>query len=232
MIELKNIKKDYSSGKVVTSALKNVNLRIEDGEYVAVMGASGSGKSTLLNILGGLDKISQGTYFYNDINVGAMNNKELNRFRKEHISFIFQNYALMNFYTVYENTEVPLIARGIRKKERKSMVEKALTDVGIIDLAKKTPSEISGGEKQRCAIARALVSDNDIILADEPTGSLDKTNGKNIMDIFDKLKEQHKTIILVTHDEFISEYADRIVRIEDGEITEKIIKVEYFIKKC
>lgn len=221
MIELKNIKKDYSSGKVVTSALKNVNLRIEDGEYVAVMGASGSGKSTLLNILGGLDKISQGTYFYNDINVGAMNNKELNRFRKEHISFIFQNYALMNFYTVYENTEVPLIARGIRKKERKSMVEKALTDVGIIDLAKKTPSEISGGEKQRCAIARALVSDNDIILADEPTGSLDKTNGKNIMDIFDKLKEQHKTIILVTHDEFISEYADRIVRIEDGEITEK-----------
>lgn len=221
MIELKNIKKDYNSGKVVTSALKNVNLRIEDGEYVAVMGASGSGKSTLLNILGGLDKISQGTYFYNDINVGAMNNKELNRFRKEHISFIFQNYALMNFYTVYENTEVPLIARGIRKKERKSMVEKALTDVGIIDLAKKTPSEISGGEKQRCAIARALVSDNDIILADEPTGSLDKTNGKNIMDIFDKLKEQHKTIILVTHDEFISEYADRIVRIEDGEITEK-----------
>lgn len=221
MIELKNIKKDYSSGKVVTIALKNVNLRIEDGEYVAVMGASGSGKSTLLNILGGLDKISQGTYFYNDINVGAMNNKELNRFRKEHISFIFQNYALMNFYTVYENTEVPLIARGIRKKERKSMVEKALTDVGIIDLAKKTPSEISGGEKQRCAIARALVSDNDIILADEPTGSLDKTNGKNIMDIFDKLKEQHKTIILVTHDEFISEYADRIVRIEDGEITEK-----------
>ena len=221
MIELKNIKKDYSSGKVVTSALKNVNLRIEDGEYVAVMGASGSGKSTLLNILGGLDKISQGTYFYNDINVGAMNNKELNRFRKEHISFIFQNYALMNFYTVYENTQVPLIARGIRKKERKSMVEKALTDVEIIDLAKKTPSEISGGEKQRCAIARALVSDNDIILADEPTGSLDKTNGKNIMDIFDKLKEQHKTIILVTHDEFISEYADRIVRIEDGEITEK-----------
>lgn len=221
MVELKNIKKDYSSGKVVTSALKNVNLRIEDGEYVAVMGASGSGKSTLLNILGGLDKISQGTYFYNDINVGAMNNKELNRFRKEHISFIFQNYALMNFYTVYENTEVPLIARGIRKKERKSMVEKALMDVGIIDLAKKTPSEISGGEKQRCAIARALVSDNDIILADEPTGSLDKTNGKNIMDIFDKLKEQHKTIILVTHDEFISEYADRIVRIEDGEITEK-----------
>lgn len=221
MIELKNIKKDYNSGKVVTSALKNVNLRIEDGEYVAVMGASGSGKSTLLNILGGLDKISQGTYFYNDINVGAMNNKELNRFRKEHISFIFQNYALMNFYTVYENTEVPLIARGIRKKERKSMVEKALTDVGIIDLAKKTPSEISGGEKQRCAIARALVEDNDIILADEPTGSLDKTNGKNIMDIFDKLKEQHKTIILVTHDEFISGYADRIVRIEDGEITEK-----------
>lgn len=221
MIELKNIKKDYNSGKVVTSALKNVNLRIEDGEYVAVMGASGSGKSTLLNILGGLDKISQGTYFYNDINVGAMNNKELNRFRKEHISFIFQNYALMNFYTVYENTEVPLIARGIRKKERKSMVEKALTDVGIIDLAKKTPSEISGGEKQRCAIARELVADNDIILADEPTGSLDKTNGKNIMDIFDKLKEQHKTIILVTHDEFISGYADRIVRIENGEITEK-----------
>lgn len=221
MIELKNIKKDYNSGKVVTSALKNVNLRIEDGEYVAVMGASGSGKSTLLNILGGLDKISQGTYFYNDINVGAMNNKELNRFRKEHISFIFQNYALMNFYTVYENTEVPLIARGIRKKERKSMVEKALTDVGIIDLAKKTPSEISGGEKQRCAIARALVADNDIILADEPTGSLDKTNGKNIMDIFEKLKEQHKTIILVTHDEFISGYADHIVRIEDGEITEK-----------
>lgn len=148
MIELKNIKKDYNSGKVVTSALKNVNLRIEDGEYVAVMGASGSGKSTLLNILGGLDKISQGTYFYNDINVGAMNNKELNRFRKEHISFIFQNYALMNFYTVYENTEVPLIARGIRKKERKSMVEKALTDVGIIDLAKKTPSEISGGKNK------------------------------------------------------------------------------------
>lgn len=126
MIELKNIKKDYNSGKVVTSALKNVNLRIEDGEYVAVMGASGSGKSTLLNILGGLDKISQGTYFYNDINVGAMNNKELNRFRKEHISFIFQNYALMNFYTVYENTEVPLIARGIRKKNVKAWWRKPL----------------------------------------------------------------------------------------------------------
>mgnify|MGYP000243578716 CR=1 FL=1 len=220
-IEIKDIKKHYGEGESRMEVLNGVNIEIEKGEICVLLGPSGSGKSTLLNILGGLDKISQGTYFYNDINVGAMNNKELNRFRKEHISFIFQNYALMNFYTVYENTEVPLIARGIRKKERKSMVEKALTDVGIIDLAKKTPSEISGGEKQRCAIARALVADNDIILADEPTGSLDKTNGKNIMDIFDKLKEQHKTIILVTHDEFISGYADRIVRIEDGEITEK-----------
>ena len=220
-IEIKDIKKHYGEGESRMEVLNGVNIEIEKGEICVLLGPSGSGKSTLLNILGGLDKISQGTYFYNDINVGAMNNKELNRFRKEHISFIFQNYALMNFYTVYENTEVPLIARGIRKKERKSMVEKALTDVGIIDLAKKTPSEISGGEKQRCAIARALVADNDIILADEPTGSLDKTNGKNIMDIFEKLKEQHKTIILVTHDEFISGYADRIVRIEDGEITEK-----------
>lgn len=123
---IKKYKERLQFRKSCNKCTENVNLRIEDGEYVAVMGASGSGKSTLLNILGGLDKISQGTYFYNDINVGAMNNKELNRFRKEHISFIFQNYALMNFYTVYENTEVPLIARGIRKKNVKAWWRKPL----------------------------------------------------------------------------------------------------------
>ncbi|MCM1308804.1 MAG: ABC transporter ATP-binding protein [Butyrivibrio sp.] len=218
MIELRGIKKTYNSEGVRVEALRGINLKIETGEYLTVMGQSGSGKSTLLHILGTMDGASEGQYFYNDTEVSALNKKEADAFRKNHIGFVFQNYALMKFYTVYENIEVPLLAKGMGKKERKRIIERNMEQVGIADLRKKLPIHISGGQMQRCAIARALAADNDILLADEPTGALDRRTGEEIMDVFDKIRSGERTIILVSHDEKVAARTERIVRIEDGRI--------------
>lgn len=218
MIKLIHVKKDYTEGGVITNALKDINLEVKDGEFVAIMGASGSGKSTLLHILGGMDKLTSGEYYYNDEAVHDMSMGRLNIFRRDHVSFVFQNAALMKYYTVAENIEMPLLSMNVGKKERKKIIEEKMEAVGIAHLAKKLPIHISGGEQTRTAIARALAGDNELLLADEPTGVLDQTTGKEIMEVFKKVHEMGKTIILITHDPNVAAYADRIIRIEDGKI--------------
>lgn len=218
MIKLIHVKKDYTEGGVVTNALKDINLEVKDGEFVAIMGASGSGKSTLLHILGGMDKLTSGEYYYNDEAVHDMSMGRLNIFRRDHVSFVFQNAALMKYYTVAENIEMPLLSMNVGKRERKKIIEEKMEAVGIAHLAKKLPIHISGGEQTRTAIARALAGDNELLLADEPTGALDQTTGKEIMEVFKKVHEMGKTIILITHDPNVAAYADRIIRIEDGKI--------------
>lgn len=218
MIKLIHVKKDYTEGGVITNALKDINLEVKDGEFVAIMGASGSGKSTLLHILGGMDKLTSGEYYYNDEAVHDMSMGRLNIFRRDHVSFVFQNAALMKYYTVAENIEMPLLSMNVGKKERKKIIEEKMEAVGIAHLAKKLPIHISGGEQTRTAIARALAGDNELLLADEPTGALDQTTGKEIMEVFKKVHEMGKTIILITHDPNVAAYADRIIRIEDGKI--------------
>lgn len=218
MIKLIHVKKDYTEGGVVTNALKDINLEVKGGEFVAIMGASGSGKSTLLHILGGMDKLTSGEYYYNDEAVHDMSMGRLNIFRRDHVSFVFQNAALMKYYTVAENIEMPLLSMNVGKKERKKIIEEKMEAVGIAHLAKKLPIHISGGEQTRTAIARALAGDNELLLADEPTGALDQTTGKEIMEVFKKVHEMGKTIILITHDPNVAAYADRIIRIEDGKI--------------
>lgn len=220
MIQLSDITKVYKNSGNLTPVLSNVSLMIENGETVAVMGASGSGKTTLLNIIGCMDTPTSGTYLYGDTPVHALNRTKTEHFRKEHICFIFQQFALLNDYTVYENVELPLRARNIPLRQRKKMVMDCLEQVGIADLAKKLPTKISGGQQQRCAIARALVSGCDIVLADEPTGALDSKTGQEIMDILLGLSSQGKTVILVTHDENIAKRAGRIIRITDGRLTD------------
>ncbi|MDE7367624.1 MAG: ABC transporter ATP-binding protein [Lachnospiraceae bacterium] len=220
MITLSQVTKTYYNGECPTPALKGIDLTVEDGEYIAIMGTSGSGKSTLLNIIGGMDTLTEGEYFYNDIPVHQLKGNELHQFRKEHVSFVFQQFALMNHYTVFENVEIPLLAKGFPKKERKRIVMERLEQMGIADLAKKLPIHISGGQQQRCAIARALASDNSIILADEPTGALDKNTGMEIMTLLQEINQQGKTLLVITHDPGIAAMAHRIIRLEDGCIQE------------
>lgn len=184
-IQLKDITKTYSTkNKIETNALKDVNLEIERGEFVAIIGTSGSGKTTLLNILGGMDTATSGNYLYDGMDVTTLSKKKLNIFRKEKMGFVFQNFELIDWYNVYENVEVPLLARNIRNRKKK--IEENLNSVGILNLKKKYPSQLSGGEKQRCAIARALATGNELILADEPTGALDQKNGQMVMELLKK----------------------------------------------
>jgi len=220
MIKLENVKKIYGDEKSGTKALNGVSLNIGKGESVAIMGTSGSGKSTLINIIGGMDVLTEGEYMFNDINVGKMKISKLHEFRKNNISFVFQHFALMNHYTVYENIEVPLKAKGIKRSERKRIIKEKMEMVGITEQSKKFPTQISGGQQQRCAIARALAMDNPVLLADEPTGALDSKTGNEIMDIFDEIKKLGKTIIIVTHDKDIAGRCERIIRLEDGLIVE------------
>lgn len=216
MIKLENIEKHYSKGENVTKALNGVSLEVKDGEMIAIMGRSGSGKSTLLNIIGCMDSMTSGTYMYNDMNIGEMSIGKRKKFIKDHVSFIFQDFALMDDYSVYENIELPLLVKKISKRERKKIVGKYMDMLGISELRKKYPSQLSGGEKQRTAIARAMASGNDIILADEPTGALDYENGENIISILKDINKQGKTVIIVTHDKHVAESADRIIYIQDG----------------
>lgn len=220
MIKLEEITKVYGSDECKTVALDGVSLTIEDGQMLAIMGASGSGKSTLLNIIGAMDTMTSGTYICNGVDVGKLNKRKIHDFRKKNISFVFQNFALMTNYTVYENVELPLLPKKTPAKERKRIVNEMLETMGIADLAKKYPTQISGGQQQRCAIARALASGNDIILADEPTGALDKKTGDDIMEAFIKLNDLGKTVIIITHDEKVAKKCKRIIRISDGKIYE------------
>lgn len=221
MIKLNRICKDYSNGNVINHVLKDVDLQVESGDFIAVMGKSGSGKSTLLNIIGGMDLLSSGEYWYNDIAVHDLSVGALNRFRAEHVGFVFQQFALMTEYTIYENAELPLVAAGVPKGKRRKMTEETLELLGIRHLVDQKASLVSGGEQQRCAIARAMLSNGNLILCDEPTGALDSRNSELIMDCLKKVNELGKTIILVTHDRAMAEYTDKIYYLADGVLSEE-----------
>lgn len=218
MIRFKNISKIYENGNIRTKALTEISLNINAGEMVAVTGPSGSGKSTLLNIAGCMDYATDGELFINREKVNYSKTQELHRIRKENISFIFQQFALMERYDVFENIEMPLVARGINKRNRKVIVDENLEKLGIMDIAHKNVLDISGGQKQRVAIARALSCMTPIILADEPTGSLDRKNSWEVVEILSQLLKEGKTIVIITHDIEIAKKCTRIIEIEDGRI--------------
>ena len=218
MIQLENISKIYKFDDVVTEALKDVSLIIENGEFVAIMGASGSCNSTLLNIIGCMDTATSGKYTLDNEVISELNSKELSKIRNKKVTFVFQNFALMEKYTAYENIELPLVNRKVPAGERHKRVLKVAQQLGIEGQLRKLPKQMSGGQQQRIALARALVSGADIILADEPTGALDHKTGIELMEILRNLNENGKTIILVTHDPAIAGYAKRIITISDGGI--------------
>jgi putative ABC transport system ATP-binding protein len=211
-------KQHAAGGGMTVHALQGVSLDIEEGDFVAIMGASGSGKSTLMNILGCLDTPSSGTYKLNTKNVSQMDDDRLAEIRNKEIGFVFQNFNLLPRASALHNVELPLIYNGTPAIERRDKAEKALSRVGLKDRMSHRPNELSGGQRQRVAVARALVNNPSIILADEPTGNLDTRTGDEIMELFESLHDTGNTIILVTHEEYIAEHSDRIVRLRDGRI--------------
>ena len=215
--ELKNIGKIYGKGEASTEALRGIELKIEKGDFWAIIGPSGSGKSTLLNILGCIDVPTSGEYFLNGQLVNKFTNSQLSTARNETISFIFQYFALLNEYTVYENIMLPLNCRKISVREKKQLVNYYMKRLGIEGLSKKKPTQISGGQQQRVAIARALVTKPDIILADEPTGALDRKTGEEVMKILHEINAEGKTIVVVTHDMEVAKAAKKQFYIEDGD---------------
>lgn len=232
IITIEHIAKIYQVGSEEVHALADVSLKIDKGEYVAIMGPSGSGKSTLMNILGCLDTPTKGIYNFNGVDVSQMNDNELAQIRNKEIGFVFQTFNLLPRSDALHNVELPLIYAGIPSAERKERAKEALEHVGLADRIHHKPNELSGGQRQRVAIARALVTRPSIILADEPTGNLDTKTGEDIMALFNEIYEQGNTIILVTHEEYIAEHAERILRIRDGLIEkDEQVKNRYIPKK-
>ncbi len=218
LIEIKNVSKNYIMGELEVPALKNINLKIQQNEYVAIMGPSGSGKSTLMNILGCLDNPTEGNYLFNKTDVSMLDDDALSTMRNKEIGFVFQNFNLLPKLNALQNVEMPLIYAGIKADERRKHALEALEKVGLTDRIHHKPSELSGGQRQRVAIARALVTNPGILLADEPTGALDSKTGEEIMDLFRKLHAEGNTIILITHEQEIANHANRTIHIRDGEI--------------
>ncbi|AVQ28482.1 MULTISPECIES: ABC transporter ATP-binding protein [Fusobacterium] len=218
MIRVDHLNKYYINGEMKLHALKDLSFHIEEGEFVAIMGSSGSGKSTMMNILGCLDKNSEGTYILDGIDVSKIKDEELCKIRNVKIGFVFQSFNLLSKLTALENVELPLIYAGIGKKEREEKAKKVLKKVGLEDRMHHKPNELSGGQKQRVAIARALVNDPAIILADEPTGNLDSVSEREIMEIFTDFNKQGKTIIVVTHEPEVAKYMKRVLLFKDGRI--------------
>ncbi|MEJ6695519.1 MAG: ABC transporter ATP-binding protein [Chitinophagales bacterium] len=216
IIELQQVKKSYLMGAELIHALAGVDLEVKENEYLALMGPSGSGKSTLMNILGCLDVPSNGAYLLNNVAVEKMTDDELAHVRNKEIGFVFQTFNLLPRLSALENVMLPLIYAGISKKERILRGEEVMGLVSLTDRMSHKPNELSGGQRQRVAIARALVNKPSIILADEPTGNLDSKTSNEIMGIFDEIQSSGNTVILVTHEEDIAQYAKRIVRLRDG----------------
>lgn len=221
ILNLQNIFKDYQQDKLVVPVLKDVSLQVEEGEYVAVMGPSGSGKTTLMNIIGCLDRPTSGTYELAGEDVLQYKDKEMSDLRLRKIGFVFQSFHLMPRQSALENVALPLSYAGVRKKERKERAAAALERVGLGERVDFKPTQLSGGQKQRVAIARAMVNNPKILLADEPTGALDSSSGKQIMELFERLNEEGVTIVMITHDRNIALHAKRIIHIIDGVITEE-----------
>jgi putative ABC transport system ATP-binding protein len=216
IINIEHIAKIYQVGLEEVHALRDVTMRIDKNEYVAIMGPSGSGKSTLMNMLGCLDTPTSGKYDFAGNNVSEMTDNDLAKIRNKEIGFVFQTFNLLPRSDALHNVELPLIYAGVPSSERKERAEQTLSDVGLKERIHHKPNELSGGQRQRVAIARALVTNPSIILADEPTGNLDSKTGEEIMILFNEIYEKGNTIILVTHEEYIAEHAARIIRLKDG----------------
>ncbi len=216
IMELKNISKTYGKGESATKALKNINLKIDKGDFCAIMGPSGSGKSTLLNIIGCMDTPTSGKYILKGEEVSKLKAKQLSRIRNEVVSFVFQYFALMDEYTVFDNIMLPLNCQKIYSKEKRERINYYMKRLGIEKYSKKKPTQLSGGQQQRVAIARALVTNSDIILADEPTGALDSQTGEELMELLSEINKQGKTILVVTHNENVAKYCKSIMWLKDG----------------
>ena len=229
LIEVRNLKKSYPLGDINLNILKGINVNIENGEFVAIMGPSGSGKSTFMNILGCLDKPSSGKYILDGVDIGKLSPDKLAEIRNRKIGFVFQGFNLLSRTSSIENVELPMIYAGVPAEERQARAKKALEKVGLRERMHHQPSQLSGGQQQRVAIARAIVNEAPIIVADEPTGNLDTKMSIEIMKLFLKLNEEMgRTIILVTHEEDIARYSKRIIRIVDGEIHSDEIVTDRF----
>ena len=216
IISTKDIKKSYKVGPQNVHALKGINLSVEKGEFISIMGPSGSGKSTLMNIIGCLDTPTSGNYLLNNKQVSSLTDDELAKIRNDEIGFVFQSFHLLPRNSAFENIMLPLKYAGIKKDEAITLCNKALDQVGLSDRAEHSPSELSGGQQQRVAIARALVNKPSILFADEPTGNLDSKTGNDVMALFKQLNSEGQTIILITHEESIAQQSNRIITIMDG----------------
>ncbi|MDD7182984.1 MAG: ABC transporter ATP-binding protein [Peptostreptococcus porci] len=216
-IILDNVQKYYKVGKDKLHVLKNLNLEIESGEFLMIMGKSGSGKTTLLNILGFLDTLDEGRYYFDGNDVSGLKENMRSQYRANYVGYVFQQFNLIETLTVFQNIEIPLIYAGMKdKNQRRMLVEKRLEDVGLSDKANSFPNHLSGGQQQRIAIARALVNNPKLIFADEPTGALDSETGRDIMGLLSDLNKSGTTIIMVTHDLDMTKYASRVVTLKDG----------------
>lgn len=218
IIELKNVHKDYKIGNTIIPAVEAVDLIINKGDFIAIVGPSGSGKSTMMNLIGALDLATEGDIFLDNVNIEHLHESELAQLRGKKIGFVFQTFNLIPTLTALENVMLPMIFQNVDLEERKERATKLLLDLGLGERLKHLPNELSGGERQRVALARALANDPEVILADEPTGNLDSKRSEEIAKMFVKLSKQGKTIILVTHDLDIAKYANKIYKLKDGRI--------------
>ena len=218
VIAMKDVVKTYTMGDVVVRALQGVTMKVERGEYVAIMGASGSGKSTLMNIIGCLDSPTKGSYHLDGLDVAALNDRQLAMARNKKIGFVFQSFNLIPRTSALENVELPMAYAGVPPKERRARALAALERLGLSDRVNHVPNELSGGQQQRTAIARALATNPALLLADEPTGALDTRSTAEILDVFDELQAQGRTIVMITHERDVAARADRTVWLSDGKI--------------
>ena len=218
MIKITNLEKIYRTESVETVALNKITFEVKEGEFVAVMGPSGCGKSTLLNIIGLLDDMDSGSFLFDGTEVSGFNESQRSKLRKHSIGFVFQSFNLIDELTVFENVELPLIYLGVKESERKKKVDAVLDKMQIMHRSGHFPQQLSGGQQQRVAVARAVVNNPKLILADEPTGNLDSTNGNEVMELLTSLNEQGTTIIMVTHSEHDARFSHRVIRILDGQV--------------